>query len=81
MAILNQKIITSFQSAIAKLSGYERRIFLAELTQNHFNDSAKTAAKTLQVSENDIILGQKELTSGLLCFENRYTRFSKNKWN
>ena len=81
MAILNQKIINSFQSAISKLSGYERRIFLAELTQTHFSNSPTKAAQILQVSENDITLGQQELASGLQCFDKHYTRLSKRRWN
>ncbi|MGB1205767.1 MAG: hypothetical protein ACPG5B_08985 [Chitinophagales bacterium] len=81
MTFLNQKIIKSFQSAIAKLSGYERRIFLAELTQSHFDNSSPKAAEILEVSENDINLGQEELESGLRCFDKHYSQISKNRWN
>jgi len=81
MAILNKKIIKSFQSAIAKLSGYERRIFLAELTQSHFNNNIDEAAEMLQVSENDIVLGQQEFDSGLQCFDKHFSQISKRRWN
>ena len=67
MTKLDAKIISSFNSAISKLTGHNRRLYAAELTNEYFDGSARKAERYLKVSREMIKLGLEELRSGIQC--------------
>jgi len=79
MLKLEGHIIKSFKSALEKLTGYERRIFAAELAMKYFGTSARKTESILGISRDMVQLGIYELQSGFECVDDYSTRGRKKK--
>lgn len=77
MKKINPQILKSFKSAIQKLTGYKRRIFIAELTKDYFDGSPRKAECYLGVGRKTAVLGLRELETGFVCVENFHERGRK----
>ena len=77
MKKIDEKIIKSFKSAIQKLTGYKKRIFVAEITRDYFDSKPRQAEQYLGVRRTMVETGLKELETGVVCLENFYQRGRK----
>jgi len=59
MKKIKPEILKAFKSAIRKLTGYKRRIFIAELTKDYFDGSPGKAEYYLGVGRKTAALGLK----------------------
>jgi hypothetical protein len=76
---LSPQIIKSFNSALSKLTGYERRQFAAELCVTYFENSPRMIERRLKVSREMVKLGLAEKRTGIRCIENYNERGAKKK--
>jgi hypothetical protein len=76
---LDDSVFKSFVSGLKKLTGYERRIYAAELALAHFDGSARKTERILGVSRKMVSVGLHEVSSGFRCLENFSQRGSKKK--
>lgn len=76
---LGPKVIKSFNSALSKLTGYERRQFAAELCESYFDNSPRMMERRMNVSREMVTLGLSEKRSGIRCIENYEDRGVKKK--
>lgn len=77
MEKLSCDVIESFKSGIKLLTGYERRKYVAELSQKHFDGSPRKTERALGVSRNLVVKALKEQSSGIRCVENFSLRGKK----
>jgi hypothetical protein len=76
---LGPKVIKSFNSALSKLTGYERRQFAAELCKTYFDNSPRMMERRLNVSREMVNLGLHEKQAGIRCIESYEERGIKKK--
>lgn len=76
---LSEDILNSFKSALNLLTGYERRKYAAELTNQYFDGSESKAERYLGVSRKMVLTGLKEQETGIRCLENFHLRGRKKK--
>ena len=76
---LGRKVIESFNSALSKLTGYEKRQFAAELCETYFDNSPRMIERRLNVSREMVKLGLAEKRTGIRCVENYSERGVKKK--
>ena len=69
MVDLSPEIISSFNSALEKLTGYKRREFAAELCKKFFDGSARKMERYLNVGRDMIELGLHKCRSGIRCLD------------
>ena len=62
---LPPEVISSFNSALSKLTGYERRQFAAELCEKFFDSSARKMERYLKAGREMIELGLHERRTGI----------------
>lgn len=77
---LSPQVMKSFNSALSKLTGYERRQFAAELCETYFDNSPRMMERRLKVSRAMVELGLHEKRTGIRCidaFDNRGTKKKK----
>jgi hypothetical protein len=79
MLMLSTEILGSFNSALDKLTGYERRQYAAELCEIHFAGSARKMESVLKVSRAMVNLGLHERRTGIRCIDNYKARGAKKK--
>lgn len=79
METLSSTIIGSFNLALEKLTGYERRAYAASLATIYFGGSARKAERVLSVSREMVALGLKEQQSGICCEDAYELRGRKKK--
>jgi len=79
MEKLSPTIISSFNSALKKLTGYNRRAFAAELCETFFDKSARKVERYLNVSRAMVELGLHERRTGIRCIDAYQERGSKKK--
>lgn len=79
METLSPLIISSFKSALSKMTGHTRRLFAAELANLYFDGSSRKTERTLGVSRDTVDLGLQELSTGFRCLENFSQRGRKKK--
>lgn len=79
MKPLYPDIIESFNLALNKLTGYERRSYAAALVTRHFDGSARKAERVLCVSRQMVELGLKEQATGIRCVDAYSLRGRKKK--
>jgi hypothetical protein len=79
MVILSSDILSSFKSALNKLTGYKRRDYAAELCEHFFDNSARKMERSLKVGRAMITLGQHERRSGIRCVDAYNLRGAKKK--
>ena len=76
---LAPEVISSFNSALSKLTGYERRQYAAELCEQFFDNSPRKMERHFNVSRDMVTLGLHERRTGIRCIELFETRGSKKK--
>ncbi|WKN44475.1 hypothetical protein [Tunicatimonas pelagia] len=79
METLSPAVIESFNLALQKLTGYERRAYAAALAISHFDGSARKTERTLAVSRHMVELGLKERASGIRCLDAHTFKGRKKK--
>ena len=79
MQTLSPSVIESFNLALEKLTGYERRAYAAALATAHFDGSARKAERVLSVSRQMVELGLKEQATGIRCQDAYPLRGRKKK--
>jgi hypothetical protein len=80
MNTLSPPIISSFKSALNKMTGHTRRLFAAELANIYFDGSARKTERVLGISRDMIELGLRELQIGIRCLENFSQRGRKKEF-
>ena len=75
--MLTEKVKFTFKDAAKKLTGYKKRAFMAQVTQDYFNYSPRKAERELGWSRQAIATGLKELETGLICVDNYRARGRK----
>ena len=61
--MLTEKVKSTLQDAAKKLTGIKKRAFMAQVTQDYFDGSARKAETYLGWSRQAVGLGLKELLS------------------
>ena len=79
MIDISSEILSCYKSALTKLTGYNRRIFAAEVCELHFDNSARKMERYLKIGRQTIKLGQHERSSGIRCMDCYHLRGSKKK--
>ncbi|MCK5523867.1 MAG: transposase [Thiomargarita sp.] len=74
---LSKSIITVVKNAACKLTGPQRREFLAETTIELLDGSPNKAERIFGWGRETVKLGLKELTSGITCVDNYTARGNK----
>lgn len=75
--MLNEKIKSTFKDAAKKLTGAKKRAFMAQVTSDYFEGSARKAETYLGWNRQAVILGQKEKETGIVCKDNYQARGRK----
>ena len=78
---LAPEVISSFNSALEKLTGYERRQYAAELCEKFFDNSPRKLERFLKVSRDMVELGLHERRTGIRCLDAYELRGAKKKKN
>lgn len=73
------EVISSFNSALKKLTGYNRRCYAAELCEKFFESSPRKMERYLSVSREMVKLGLHERRTGIRCLEAFQQRGAKKK--
>ena len=79
MQDLSLEVIDSFNTALQKLTGHNRRAFAAELCIKFFDSSATKMERHLKVGREMVKLGLKELASGIHCVDAYSLRGAKKR--
>ncbi len=72
--MLTEKVKLTVKDAAKKLTGVKRRAFMAKVTQDYFNGSARQAETYLGWSRHTVALGLKEQETGIVCIDNYAAR-------
>jgi len=72
-------VISSFNSALCKLTGYQKRAFAAELCEEYFDSSPRKMERWFNVSRNMVDLGLHERRTGIRCLDAYNLRGAKKK--
>jgi hypothetical protein len=75
--ILSEKMKLSLKDAGKKLTGTKKRAFMAKVTEDYFEGSARKAETYLGWNRQAVILGQKEKETGIFCQDNYRARGRK----
>jgi hypothetical protein len=75
--MLTEQIKSSFKDAAKKLTGYQKRAFMAQVSQDYFNGSPRKAETELGWSRQAVATGLKELETGIICVDNYQARGRK----
>ncbi len=76
---LAPEVLSSFNSALCKLTGHIRRAYAAELCEQYFESSSRIMERRLKVSREMVELGLHERRSGIRCIDNYEARGTKKK--
>ena len=76
---LSPIIMSSFNSALSKLTGYKEREFAAELCEEYFGGSSRKTERYLNVSRDMVSLGLHERRTGIRCMDAYELRGAKKK--
>ena len=76
---LAPQVITSFNSALNKLSGYERRQYATELCEKFFEKSSLMMERRLEVSRDMVELALHERRTGIRCVDAYNKRGAKKR--
>ena len=76
---LASEVMSSFNSALNKLTGFERRQYAAELCEQFFENSPRIMERRLNVSREMVELGLNERRTGIRCLDAYEQRGSKKK--
>jgi len=72
-------VISSFNSALSKLTGYKKREFAAELCEEYFDSSPRKMERYFDVSRDMVSLGLQERRTGIRCLDAYELRGAKKK--
>lgn len=75
--MLSEKWKSTLKKAAEKLTGYKKRAFMAEVTEDYFGGSSRKAETHLGWSRQAIATGLKERETGILCVDNYRARGRK----
>jgi len=76
---LAAEVIASFNSALNKLTGYDRRAYAAELCEKFFESSPRKIERHLAISRDMVELGLHERRTGMRCVDAFDQRGTKKK--
>lgn len=76
---LAPQVMSSFNSALVKLKGYEKRQFAAELCEQYFDSSPRKMERHFDVSREMVALGLHERRTGIRCIDAFGLRGAKKK--
>jgi hypothetical protein len=74
--ILSDKVKSTFKDAAKKLTGSRKRDFMAKVTEDYFDDSARKAETVLGWNRHSVQLGRHERRTGIVCVDNYRARGS-----
>ena len=72
-------VISSFNSALSKLTGYKKRAFAAELCEEYFDSSPRKMERYFAVSRDMVTLGLHKRRTGVRCIDAYGLRGAKKK--
>ena len=76
--MLTEKITSTLKDAARKLTGSTKRAFIAKVTQDYFDGSARKTESHMGWSRHTVHKGLKELETGFICIDN-YTARGRKK--
>lgn len=76
---LAPEVLSSFNSALSKLTGFTRRQYAAELCEQYFDNSPRMMESHLNVSRAMVELGLNERRTGIRCLDAYSARGTKKK--
>ena len=79
MKSLSPEVILSFNSALQKLTGHNRRALAAEICIEFFDSSPTKMERHLKVGREMVKLGLEEHRSGIRCVDAYNKRGAKKK--
>lgn len=74
---LAKKVQASLKDASVKLTGYNKRIFMAQATLDYFSGSPRKAETYMGWSRNTVAKGLFELKTGTICQDNHSSKGRK----
>jgi hypothetical protein len=75
--MLTEKITSTLKDAAQKLTGSTKRAFIAKVTQDYFDGSARNAESHMGWSRQTVHKGLKEVETGFVCIDNYAARGRK----
>jgi hypothetical protein len=72
--ILAENVKATFKDASKKLTGYRKRDFMAKVTEDYFDGSARKAETIMGWNRRSIQVGLNERRTGLICVDNYQAR-------
>jgi hypothetical protein len=72
--MLTNTIKSTFKDAAKKLTGKRKRDFMAKVTEDYFNGSARKAETVLGWCRHSVQLGLHERRTGIVCVDNYQAR-------
>jgi Rhodopirellula transposase DDE domain len=72
--MLTETIKSTFKDAAKKLTGNRKRDFMAKVTEDYFDSSARKAETVLGWNRHSIQLGLHERRTGIVCVDNYQAR-------
>jgi len=67
--MLTETVKVTFKDAAKKLTGYRKRDFMAKVSEDYFDGSARKAETVLGWNRHSVQLGLQERRTGLLCVD------------
>ena len=74
---LTEAVKSTFKDAARKLTGNRKRDFIAKVTEDHFEDSARKAETVLGRNRHSVEKGLQERRTGIVCVNNYQARGCK----
>jgi hypothetical protein len=71
---LTETVLATFKDASEKLTGYRKRDFMAKVTPDYFDRSARKAETVMGWNRRSVQLGLNERRTGLQCVDNYQAR-------
>jgi hypothetical protein len=72
--MFNEEIKATIKDAAKKLTGYRKRDFIAKVTEDYFNGSARKAESVMGWKRTSVQTGLHERRTGLICVDNYEAR-------
>ena len=76
--ILTDNLKSTFKDVSWKLTGFHKRDFMARVTEDYFNGSARKAETVMGWNRRSVQLGLNERRTGLICVDNYQARGRRN---
>ena len=72
--MLSDTVKSTFKDAAQKLTGHRKRDFMAKVSEDYFNSSARKAETVLGWTRRSVQLGLHERRTGIVCVDNYRAR-------